>query len=314
MRKLSLLALIILVFGLIACSSPAAPEETTLAETTPSESGMKVETPAEETVKPTEPVETASSDATGFFEGLFGGKTTTDPIVKITELDFRMIPDEKRDPEGILWGRMIFKNNSDYVVRHLQVDYVSDTEFPPSFSTYFSVLPGQTSNMMVTMIGNEVTIKTAKYIILDKDGKNYEVTYDFAKDSYLQKNDPYTDMDRTDKDQVVALADNFKFEYVTSPPDGLGMVYSDITWTNGSDKTINEMYITMYSPDTAYTYQFGVYDPVGPGEVTEPISGFGADKLEPLKLTYLVTHEGTKYVITYDYRIDLYQQIVDPTP
>lgn len=311
-KKHLLLGLILLVaLTVMACSETPAP-------TAPASDDVTIDTPSEpviqetreptipEVAKTTEPKE-EKSDAASIFDHFFGSGSD-EALVMIEDFRYQLFPGEI-DEQGNQWGSMLYENNSEYPVRFFEIEYDAETEFPARFSSFNSVLPGETSPIISSDMSQGMTEKIARYIIMDGD-TNYEITYDFETKKYKQIVDEYLDMDRVSPEDAPFLLDDFSIEYVTHPPDSLGIVYTDVTWKNGSDTTIDAIYLTMYSQERAMTYLYGGYEPVAAGEEGF-LHSFGAEDLVPLDVQLVFTHEDTPYILQYDYKLDLYRLMVD---
>lgn len=239
MKKIMMFLFILLLsLALISCSNnpPAGPSEESPevkqpVETTEQPPVIEETKEAEaETLEPESPepvAETTESDEDDEDGGFTGQKEwspfnqpkaqSANILVTIDQIRYELFPDEQPDLEGITWGQALFENNSQYPIRTLSITTDVDSIYGNEIGTYNSVLPGEISAVMAGVMEPDMKLKQIKYVVLDR-GTNYEITYDVEKDTHSQIEDPYLDMFRVKKKDVLLPVD-FEFCYVTDPPD-----------------------------------------------------------------------------------------------
>lgn len=101
-------------------------------------------------------------------------------------------------------------------------------------------------------------------------------------------------------------------DYVTHPPDMLGVIYTDVTITNNTDVPIKQLYLTMLDEVGRATHNYGYFpedSTIAPGE-SVTLTSFGADELTPIRLTYSFYLDDVEYDMEYDFTLDHYQQLM----
>lgn len=217
--------------------------------------------------------------------------------------------------EGIVWGRMLFENNSKYPIRRLEITTDVESLYGNFFGHYMTVMPGEVSSMSVSPTKPDMKVTGIKYIVFDR-GTNYEITYDVASDHYSQIEELFIDMDRVKKAEVAVLAD-FDFSYTTDPPDGILPAMSHITYVNNTDATIEHLSVDMIDPKKQILHTFAHFESIDgevvlPGATSHTFTSFGSFDLEVVAVGYSAIINDKKYLINYDYKIDVYHQFELP--
>ena len=334
-KKYLLVITIVLLVALIvsACANdppkpaettelPQSPSETTTSETTES-SPPETDQPAE-TNEPVETNEPDEDDEDGGWTGhkpvhpmaAFQVETENENIfLRVDKLDYKIEVTEYENMLGHLTAVAEFTNNSDYPIRRFELYPDFQTEYGNSFGEFMTVMPGETSTIMVANGKEGMKPEKLVYVVFDK-GENYEITYFIDEDRYEQRSEDIVDMNRVRKREVVLPVD-FEFHYRTDPPDIFGTIISHVWYDNNTDLTIETLVVNALSRENQENHIYGHFgnqgDPVvPPGTTSDEMSGYGANDLEFIKVSYEARHEGKLYHITYDYKLDIYHQFEVP--
>ena len=326
-KKYTLLIAIVLLMALVvsACANDAPkPVETTETTQSPTESSATetTESSPPETDQPTETDEPEEEDEDGGWTGhkpvhpMAAFQVETENIfLRADKLDYKIEVTEHENMLGHLTAVAEFTNNSDYPIRRFELYPDFQTEYGNSFGEFMTVMPGETSTIMVANGQEGMKPEKLVYVVFDK-GENYEITYFIDEDRYEQRSEDIIDMHRVRKREVVLPVD-FEFDYRTDPPDIFGTIISHVWYDNNTDLTIETLVVNALSRENQENHIYGHFgnqgDPVvPPGTTSDEMSGYGANDLEFIKVSYEARHEGKLYHITYDYKLDIYHQFEVP--
>lgn len=228
--------------------------------------------------------------------------------VKLEELEIVKEIESEPRPDGTTWSRFFVKNNSNYPIRSMMINYEPIDGVEVDNQGFFNtVMPGGDSTYMYQEVTKgEPIISSVQYVVY-VDGKYYEITFNAKEEKYEQIVDEYQSMLNLPKEEVKLPADKIAYKYVTDPPDQLGMVYSTFEFQNNSEYPLTAIYLTVFSPQDRSSYIVGASDiSIAPGGNLPDITSFGAEELLPVEILYIFEIDGKEYNYTYNYQLDAY--------
>lgn len=117
------------------------------------------------------------------------------------------------------------------------------------------------------------------------------------------------------KDEPIVKISDLRIRYTILPPNSIGTVYMEGTYTNNSKYTIKSFSLTVLLKDKNDKTYLSCYDTVLPGETSPIFDSFGPDSQSPDDVEFLecslqvIDETGDSKFIDYDYKLKTYSII-----
>lgn len=119
-----------------------------------------------------------------------------------------------------------------------------------------------------------------------------------------------------EKDEILVKVDELPFKIVKmdAEPDSVGNVWVTYTYTNNSEYPVKFYEITAKLKDTNEKTYYNCVDTVMPGDTSSNFEGVAPNNsdendIEYLNLDYTLVKDGIDYQISYDFKLDQYEQL-----
>ena len=307
LKRISLILMITLLsLILLFCQQNEVKEEGSATEESPAVETTEEESTEEATEEESTAPETKESEA-----GKDNKKKDEKTIyVKQEEIGLSLeVYEEYPAENGLYQARVLFTNNSNYPLRTMEGVFrrPGKKEYL-DFGASYTTMPGEESVYGYGSAIEDVEMVYINYVVyVPEEDQNYEITYNLETDKYIVKKDRITDMNYIPKEEVKVTFDNFSFDYITHPPNMLGVVSSDVSMVNHSDYKVTKMTVTYYNHDTKRPELYGLFDQeADPGEKVDFPTGFGGEEMTVIGGQYEVEAEDGLYMYQYDAKLDRY--------
>lgn len=231
--------------------------------------------------------------------------------VKREEVEYKMEVFEDMEQEEDLYpARMVVINHSKYPIRNTVVS-LRKPGSKDMIEFYFpnAIMPDQTSSYTYRHGLQDMDMVYMRYVVfVEEENENYEITYNLETDKYIVKKDQIIELNYIPNEEVKVPFEKFEFDYVTYPPNDLGIVASDVTMVNNSDYTVKSMIVNYHNHDENSESIFGLLDSEVPAGATADFPrSFGGKDMTIITAQYVVEVDGKEYSYSYDKLLDRYE-------
>jgi len=235
---------------------------------------------------------------------------------KVVSVDDFLISFEVLPPNntGTVFAEFTFVNNSSSPIIDFSIAaLLKDSNKRTHYSTYFTVMPGETSPKFTSFgpaTGDKADIEflSFEYSVYNDDGT---VTH-YEYDSKLQQYKTWETTIRASNSTINININDFALTQEIEPPDSIGSVYLNMTYTNNTQYPIVGFSLAALLKDSNEITYYSCYDTILPGETSANFVSFGPlsqqmTDVEFMELSISIAESsGSDTYMYYNYKLGIW--------